>query len=599
MKRALWQITLFCVLMVWGVAQAQVSVRLDLDRDQAYYGKGISEAVKLVVSVSGTKSCDDAPQIKGLEPFQVSGGGSSSRVEIVNGQYSATIQYSYFVRPAETGRFVIGPAEVKVDGKVYESNTQTLQVNKGAESPKAPAKAVFLTAELSTTQAFVEQQVLYTLKLYLRERVSDLSLTLPETDHLTFRELGKPTEYRRTFEGRQYGVVEIRYALTPATKGTFDIAPSRIDLTVYDASQQRSRGLFNDPFFDDPFFRRGRPRVLRSEALRLKVRELPQKGRPPDFSGLVGMLHMEASLTPAHIRLGESATLTVKLTGTGNVNRMPDLRLPEITDIKVYADEPSFTMKPQKTGLRGVKEMKWALVPEREGNYQIPALRGSFFDAAKAQYQTVHTPRYTLEVLSPKGGKTGKGRAAQAKNGPMPKGQDKEARGPGKQEIKELGQDILPIHTSMRNMGKTYLAERSVSLLLWAVLLIPFVAYVTVLTGLRLRKRSVRSLPAVKAKKAAHNFLKTYAKAQHDPQVRMAAFRDYINDRFGHSLAAITPEEAACILAEKGVRPEEALALKTAFQKIEDAIYSGQGTEAILREDPIPDLIQRIEKELS
>lgn len=85
MKRALWQITLFCVLMVWGVAQAQVSVRLDLDRDQAYYGKGVSDAVKLVVSVSGTKSCDDDPQIKGLEPFQVSGGGSSSRVEIVNG----------------------------------------------------------------------------------------------------------------------------------------------------------------------------------------------------------------------------------------------------------------------------------------------------------------------------------------------------------------------------------------------------------------------------------------------------------------------------------------------------------------------------------
>ncbi|MDZ7697383.1 MAG: BatD family protein [Deltaproteobacteria bacterium] len=379
-------------------AEAAVSATLNLDR----YEATLSDAVRLTVGVSGTKSCDAPPQIKGLKTFRVSQGGTSSRVEIVNGQYTAQLDYVYFIQPSKTGAFNIGPAHVKVDGKAYESNTATLHVGK-ASAPKGPEADIFLTASLSAKTAYVEEEVLYVLKLYLRKRVSDISLSLPETNHLGFKQLEKPKEYRATAHGHSYGVVELKYSLIPDKPGAYTIEPAEIDLTVYDASRKGRRGLFDDPFFDDPFFRRGRPLRVLSEPGHLTVRELPAAGRPQDFSGLVGTLKMTSSLEPTRLRVGESATLTVRLTGKGNVNRMPDLTLPEIDGMKVYADEPAFTITPGPKGLSGLKVMKWALVPEAAGTYRIPPTTVSFFDKAKNRYETRKTSLRTLEVLPKKG----------------------------------------------------------------------------------------------------------------------------------------------------------------------------------------------------
>ncbi|MEJ2587616.1 MAG: BatD family protein, partial [Deltaproteobacteria bacterium] len=210
---------------VW--ATAAVSVTLNLDRDEATP----ADAVRLTVGVSGTKSCDAPPQIKGLEPFTVSKGGTSSRVEIVNGQYTAKRHYVYFIQPSKTGTFKIGPVQVKVDGKAYNSNTATLDVVAVSE-PKPREADIFLTASLSAETAYVEEEVLYVLKLYLRKRVSDISLTLPETDHLGFKQLEKPKEYRATVQGHSYGVVELRYSLIPDQPGAYTIKPAKIDLTV-------------------------------------------------------------------------------------------------------------------------------------------------------------------------------------------------------------------------------------------------------------------------------------------------------------------------------------------------------------------------------
>lgn len=597
MKGIMYLISSLFLIMAPVAGYARVSVSLDLDRTQAYHGKGVGDSVRLVVTTSGTKSCDDRPRILGLAPFDVSGGGSSSRVEIVNGQYGTKLQHTYFLQPTDTGTFTIGPARVKVEGKVYESNTQELQVIE-APASEVPRASIFLTADLSTHRAFVEQQVLYILKLHLRERVSDLSLTLPETDDLTFKQLGKPREYRQTHNGRQYVVVEIRYALISAAKGTFDIAPAKIDLTVYEASRRRHKGLFNDPFFDDPFFKTGRPLQVESAPLRFEVCELPAKGRPADFSGMVGALHMESSLTPARIRVGESATLTVKLEGKGNVNRMPDPSLPEIKGIKVYADEPTFTITPDEEGLTGLKVMKWALVPEGAGTHQIPDLATSFFDVTQKRYETIRTRPRTLKVLPAKRDRdqteapTGRARETAAGSS------KREDRTPVKQEVKEIGQDILPIHTSVRDMGHTYSSHRPVGLVLWIVLAVPFAAYVAVFTGLRLKRRSIRSMPALRAKKAIRNFLKAYGETPHDPLARMTALRNYMNDRFGLSLAIITPDEAARILISRGVSPDKARALQAAFQRIEDAIYGGKEPSGTTTRDPVPALIKQIEKEL-
>ena len=137
--------------------RAEVSVNLSLDRQEAT----LSDSIRVAIKVSGTRSCDSSPVIKGLDSFQVSQGGSSSRVEIINGNFSSSVDYTYYIQPSKSGTFQLGPAEVKVNGKVFKSNISTLSVLKAA-SPGSPVKGpVFLETTLSSKKAYVEEQVLY------------------------------------------------------------------------------------------------------------------------------------------------------------------------------------------------------------------------------------------------------------------------------------------------------------------------------------------------------------------------------------------------------------------------------------------------------
>ena len=108
------------------LASGDVSVTLKLDRPEAT----LLDSITMVVSVSGTRKSDTQPTLKGLEDFNVRTGGTSSRIEIINGKVNAGIDYTYALQPKKNGTFTIGPAEVKIKGKTIKSNTETLTIVK-------------------------------------------------------------------------------------------------------------------------------------------------------------------------------------------------------------------------------------------------------------------------------------------------------------------------------------------------------------------------------------------------------------------------------------------------------------------------------------
>lgn len=578
MKKIILLLIFSIFILVPCQTRAEVSVTLSLDREEATS----SDSIRMAIKVSGARSCDSSPVIKGLDSFQVSQGGSSSRVEIVNGKFSSSVDYTYYIQPSRTGTFQLGPAEVKVNGKVFQSNIATLSILKAA-SPGSPAKGpIFLMAALSSKKAYVEEQVLYTLKLYLKTSVSDISLQLPELDHLAFKQLEKPREYQGVYHGTTYRIIEVPYGLMALKAGNYGIEPSRMSMTVYDSRRSR-RG-----FFDDPFFRAGRPVTIASQTLELKVAPLPDQGKPKGFSGLVGSFKIEATLTPSKIRVGESATLTVQITGRGNVNRIPDLKIPGLDHIKVYADEPVFEARPDLKGLAGFKIMKWALVPEQQGDYEIPPLSLSFFDPETDEYHIIQTSTQPLIVLP------GKEKMIMVEAGP---GRQNGVNRSAKQGVKELGHDILPLHTSVRNLeARSWIA--SGGLFLWVTLLLPFVLYLSTFLGLRLKKKSVRAIPAHRAKRAAKNLIRQCRQGREDANSLSLCIRDYFNDRFCLILASLTPEDAADILASKGVDSGAAQKLRAILIELENNIYTGQTRGVGRMNDEIPRLIKQIEREI-
>lgn len=586
MKRSfLVPLALFQFLLISFPVRADVSVSMRLDREEAT----IADSISIVVSLAGARESDSIPVLKGTEDFYVTQGGTSSRFEVINGQVNSGIDYSFFLQPKKTGTFVIGPVDIIVGGKTYRSNKATLKVVKQPESSGADRGPLFLTAGLSSTKLYVEEQSIYTLRLYHRTRVSNISLELPETEHLTFRQLGKPIEYRSFYNGLSYDVVEIRYVLIPPEEGTYNIEPSRMKMTVAQSERRSRRGFFDDPFFS---FSAGRPVAVASEPMELNVFPLPGEGKPSDFSGLVGSFKINSKLEPDTIKAGESATLTVFVSGRGNVDRIPDLKWPEpdhIPDhIKVYADEPVLEVKEDAEGLSGSKTMKWALVPGKEGRYKIPPLSLSFFDTKTHQYRKIETSRFFISALP------GELKQIQASTDHS---NGQKIEGPVKKAVKELGHDILPIHASIKDVGKGSLV-RPGGLVFWFVFIGPFFIYAVAFLGLKLRNRSSGSVASLTAKKAAKKFVRKCRQDGLSSNDLALCFRDYLNERFGLSLGSLTSEEAAEILKSEGVSLDTAHKIQAILKGLEDAVYTGKGQNACEVREDASQVVRQIEKEI-
>ncbi len=168
---------------------AQVSVDLRAEQTDVT----LADSITVVVSLSGARNVGTPPSIRGLEPFTVSQGGTSSRMEIVNGQVSSGVDYTYFLQPKRVGTFEVGPAEIQIQGGVRRSGTVTIRVREPSTTSGKDRGSIFVETSLSREEVFVEEQDLYTVKLYLRAKVSDVSLQMPEVEGLTFKQLGKPS----------------------------------------------------------------------------------------------------------------------------------------------------------------------------------------------------------------------------------------------------------------------------------------------------------------------------------------------------------------------------------------------------------------------
>lgn len=560
-------------------ASCEVTITLNLDRSEAT----LADSMILSVSVSGAHGDDARPSIQGLEDFLVRPAGTSTRVEIVNGKYSAGTDFSFLVQPKKAGSFRIGPAQLTVGGTTYRSNVATVTVGQPVASPTGDRGPVFLVASLSPGRVYVEQQALYTLKLYRSINIADVSVNVPEVDGVTLAKLGEPREYQGVQQGRSYQIIEVRYLVTPQKAGNYSLKPTRMDLTAFAPQSRTRRGIFADPFFGSG--PAGRPMALISEAFSFQVLPLPPEGRPADYGGLVGDFTLESTVEPQELKAGESATLTAVVRGRGNIKRLPELKIPPLDGLKVYADQPVLKDETTAEGASGSKTMKWAIVPEKEGRYRLPALAMSYFDTATGRYRTLRTTEATLTVAP--------GRGSQAAARPA----GANTRTQPKREVTELGNDILPIHAVI-DKPASGLSALPGAAVFWMLLVGPPAAFFLTLGAAVVRRRSGGMTAAWSARNAAAGFISTCGRSGLTAEALLPGLQEYLGRRLGLAGGSLTADEAAALLRSRNVDKKTVGELRAVWRRVEDAIYTGQGRETTGEGAGLARLVARIEKAL-
>lgn len=351
--------------------------------------------------------------------FQLLGGPNTSQsMQIINGQMSQSVSYSFYLSASNVGKFQIGSAKATVKGKTYSTDPITVTVVKGNPQPNAAQGSggnqgniskdvmaqikenVFLRATVSKANVYKGEPLTLTYKLYTRvNNMSNPYLTEAPTYKGFWVEELEVNDPPKTevYEGLQYRTNIIKRAiLFPQQSGKLTVEPLKLEsnVRVTVRNPRRRRSIFDDVFgqYQDV------PYAFGSNPVVINVKPLPTAGKPADFSGAIGSYALDVTLDKTSTTTGDPITMKIKVSGKGNIKMisLPEPNFPP--DFDVYDPNITDQVARSAAGLSGSKSFDYPIVPRNPGEYKLPIVSFSFFDPAKGTYVNQTSEEFLVTV---------------------------------------------------------------------------------------------------------------------------------------------------------------------------------------------------------
>ena len=577
MKRIFILFMMLCPLWLWAQDNPTLTVST---KKQVMVG----ERFQVVFEANAEGKNFSAPSFEG---FTVLGGpftSTSSNFSMVNGSMSHSIKvtYTFALQAYQEGTFHVGAASLTVKGNKVSSEPFEIKVlpddgsyannsgsggnqgNQGGQQqstndPQVSGKDLFLKVIPSKKSTYVGEQVVLTYKLYTRVPVSSLSVEkMPSyagfwTKDISDNNGGNLHQSSEYINGIEYTSAEIqKIVVVPQRSGKLTIDPMTIEC-IAQVRTERNNNRSMDPFeafFNDPFFNRNIANVrkeLSSQQFTLDVKNLPENGKPASFAGAVGNYSFKSGIDKTSLRTNEAVTITLTVSGTGNVEllQMPTPVFPP--DFEVYDPKITTNVNDNANGLSGTKKAEYLVIPRRAGSFTIPAVEFSCFNPSTESYQTFSSEPYQIEVAKGEGGEDAGGIFAS-----------------NQEDIKYLGSDIRHIMTGkaqLKPTHTTFFASPAYFVVL-VVLLLLFVILLFVINKREQLSKDTAANRNRKADKVARGRLKNAyqhlkAKDQEKFYVEMSqALWGYIADKLGIERSKLSMDTVSETMKDKNV-PDE------------------------------------------
>jgi len=567
-------------LLLLATPASALEVTATLDRDTAQVG----EQVLLSVTVEGGFTSIPSPKLPDFgEDFEVYDANRTSRnVSIINGKVANSLTTTFVIVPRKEGTFTLGPVVVETKSETVRSDPIRLTVT-AAGTPPAPAPQsseergsvqgsdeIFVRATVDNGRPYVNQQVTYRVRLYSRvDFLQSPQFSAPTTQGFWREDLPARQPYVEVVNGKRYTVLEAAFALFPTAPGPLTVGQATLDCTVRDTRRRQ------DPFsFFGGSLLDGRRVVLKSEPVKLDVRPLPP-GAPPGFSGAVGEFQLRAGVDKIQVPQNESVTLTLKLSGKGNLRSLGEIPKPSLPDFRTYPSGTEQTPSQSSGQVGGTLTEQIVLVPLSAGTKTIPSVELPVFSPRKGAYEVLRTDPIPLTVTAGSGT-------------PQP------TAGGRREDIQLVGRDIRFLELTVPEfvrVGSPFAGAR-----VWMLLLpLPVISYGLLWLWERQRRRLGADVALRRrrgAARAARRMLKGGRDGSRGEQAARAseALRVYLADRFNLPRAGLTPEQVSPLLAERGLDPGPVLQ----FLEEGDAARFAPGASATGDSDPLAEVERMI-----
>ena len=401
------------VVAVAGGAQ-EISVQAGVDRRSVDVG----DPFRYQIAVSGTDQVTP-PDLGSLRGFTVrplaAGPNNSESVTVINGNTTREVRRGYVMTYQLTanraGTLTI-PALTVVAGGVQRYTPEiAVQVNE----PRT-ADGYRLHLALDQRQVWVGQPVVLTTTWMWDprlgpERFHQLSFPLfdgaPDTgvsyehrrpattvdDPVRLQVSGQEVVWQRGeagVDGDSFRTLSFTTTLVPQRAGAIAIDQATL---VFEgiAGFRNTRDVFGRAQ-RQPVMQRF---VLPSNELTLQVKPLPEAGRPGAFSGLVGTFAISAEAEPREVKVGDPIDLTVTISGSGDLRRLPPLDLSRVDGFEAFRVSAA-AAAPATFNRATIRRTVRALSHDTTA---IPPVRIVVFDAADERYVELASEAIPLRVL--------------------------------------------------------------------------------------------------------------------------------------------------------------------------------------------------------
>jgi hypothetical protein len=361
------------------------------------------------------------PVVPGLK-FEII--GRTREVQIVNGTTLPSSSIVMRVTPQIAGIFTIPAVTPKAQPLVLQVNAASSSASiphpTGPRAPLPPPifsggsipKGVRLTDDGSAyvrlsipkREVFVGESVPIEIEVGMRSGFVSSLNGLPKLsdDNFALNNLSRqPERAEKLINGETFVLLTWRSTLAVVKPGTFSLE-AQVPLTVKIRTRPKQETSLDDRF-GDPFwqnlFGATIPKDINvtSPAHELTVHELPTQGRPADFHGAIGTFSIASDVSPAKADAGDPLTLRMRVTGSGNFDRVDSSMLEHLDQWKTYPPKSSFNTS-DPLAFSGMKTFEQPVIATKPGVQELPALTFSYFDPNTRRYETARSAPLSVTI---------------------------------------------------------------------------------------------------------------------------------------------------------------------------------------------------------
>lgn len=382
LKNFNFSLLMACTTISWAQLIATV------DRDEL----SMNEGLQLVVQFSGqtiAKGPDFGPIEEDFEIISTSRHQQLSTQ--FNGKSESYTKWTMLLLPKRSGQLSIPPLSYKG----HTSQKVAIQVNPANSGKNSTANGdnnqpIYTETEVDKQTAFVQEQVILTVRLVTAVNLQDLSYSGLQISDTPAQKIAE-TQYPKIINGKEHLVVEFKYALFPQREGKLNIPAMRIN-----ALEVTSSGQFG------AFSARGKPIMRLTDAKTIDVSAKPAQIPNNQWMPTSNLkINENWSDTSGNLKVGEPVTRTITITTQG-LTAAQILPLPEQqhNHYKLYPDQPRLEDAVGPRGIVGQRTETLAIVPNKTGVLVMPPIEIKWWDTANKQVQTSTLPSRTFNVLA-------------------------------------------------------------------------------------------------------------------------------------------------------------------------------------------------------